>query len=92
MKTKEAALQNPYYQKELISASRFFQESYVELTDLGVHEDFITVVHVFSDELKKNYWLNAGGTFLLTDDRDKLILFLGNVYFAMERSLEAGGT
>ncbi|GGG75091.1 hypothetical protein [Paenibacillus radicis (ex Gao et al. 2016)] len=34
LKTKEATLRTPYYQKVLISESQFFQESYVRLDDI----------------------------------------------------------
>lgn len=76
--------EKPAYKKSTISQTDFEASNKVKFSNLGITNNSIVQVIVYSDSSYKNIWNGTGCTFYIKD-QNTLILFDGGVYFELDR-------
>jgi len=78
-------VKNPYYKETKYTNNDFLFNYNVKFENLGIESETIELIEIYLDKNLKNYYLETGGTFFLTEKEDKLIMFDQGVFFEMER-------
>jgi len=79
-------INSPFYKKMNVSKNDFFNESYVDLNDLGIKKDYVTKVEVYLDSNYQNFWDSLGGEFYIKDN-NTIIIDYGGDYFRLVRKI-----
>lgn len=76
----------PWYKISRISNKEFFKKGYVTLKNIGINNESITKVVIYSKNIDdyKYYWNNFGGTFYIKN-KNILIVDFDGVYFELIR-------
>ena len=75
---------NPYYFKEIIDKENFITDYIMDPSKLGLDNQDITRISVYTDAQKSNYWNEMGDSFIIKNENE-LIAINGGVFFKMVR-------
>ena len=77
--------EKPFYQKTIVSQADFQINNKVKLSDLGITNNSVAQVIVYTDSSYKNIWNQIGCEFYIKDP-NTLIMLDGGVYFELDRA------
>ncbi|MFL0198809.1 hypothetical protein ACJDU8_25140 [Clostridium sp. WILCCON 0269] len=81
--------EKPAYKKSIISQKDFESSNKVKFSNLGITDNAIVQVVVYTDSRHKDTWNSTGCTFYIKD-QNTLILFDGGAYFELDRESYIG--